>query len=115
MVVSIPIKKTIVALASQTLALVFLPGIASAASFRPEEATVGSIQSALGSGTSCTSITQAYLDRIQAYDDQGPALNAIISINPNALAIAADLDARYAQSGPIGSLHCVPYYSQRQL
>ena len=108
MVVSIPIKKTIVALASQTLALVFLPGIASAASFRPEEATVGSIQSALGSGTSCTSITQAYLDRIQAYDDQGPALNAIISINPNALAIAADLDARYAQSGPTGSLHCVP-------
>ena len=49
-----------------------------------------------------------YLDRIAAYDKKGPALNAIIMINPNALATADVLDAEIAQSGFAGTLHCVP-------
>ena len=49
-----------------------------------------------------------YLDRIEAYDKKGPALNAIILVNPRALATAEDLDARFAQSGVVGPLHCVP-------
>lgn len=82
---------------------------ALAAGFDFTEATVDSIQSGLSSGaTSCSKITRQYLRRINAYDDRGPALNAIISTNPNALSIAADLDAAYAASGPVGSLHCVP-------
>lgn len=82
---------------------------ALAAGFNFTEATVDSIQSGLRSGaTTCTDITQQYLNRIDAYDDQGPALNAIIATNPNALSIAAGLDAAYAASGPVGSLHCVP-------
>ncbi|PZO54774.1 MAG: amidase [Phormidesmis priestleyi] len=80
-----------------------------AISFNLREATVDSIQAGLSSGaTTCTDITQKYLNRIQAYDDQGPSLNAIIATNPNALKIAAELDAAYAVSGPVGSLHCVP-------
>ena len=49
-----------------------------------------------------------YIDRIEAYDKKGPALNAIIMVNPNALAVADALDAKYAQSGFAGPLHCVP-------
>ena len=49
-----------------------------------------------------------YLDRIEAYDKKGPALNALIMINPNALATADALDAKFAQSGMSGPLHCVP-------
>ena len=38
------------------------------------------------------SITQAYLDRIQAVDKEGPALNSIIELYPDALAMAESLD-----------------------
>ena len=93
--------------AAQTIALIFVPTIASA--FTLSEATVGSIQAGLSSGEiTCTSLTQLYLNRIAAYDKQGPAINALIGTNSNALTIAADLDARYAQSGAVGPLHCVP-------
>ena len=51
---------------------------------------------------------QTYLDRIEAYDKRGPALNAIIVVNPNALTTADELDARFAQSGLVGPLHCIP-------
>jgi Asp-tRNA(Asn)/Glu-tRNA(Gln) amidotransferase A subunit family amidase len=55
----------------------------------------------------CVGVVEAYLKRIDAYDKRGPSINAIIQLNPNALAIAADLDRRYALSGPVGPLHCV--------
>ncbi len=103
------VKQTTAVVAFQAIAIAVVPQTALAFTFRLEEATVGSIQSALGSGrVTCTDITQLYLNRIAAYDDQGPALNAIITTNPNALAIAADLDTKYAQSGLTGPLHCVP-------
>lgn len=54
------------------------------------------------------SVTRAYLDRIAEIDDDGPRLNAIIAINPDALAIARELDRRFAESGPVGPLHGVP-------
>lgn len=57
---------------------------------------------------SCRRLVQMYLDRIAAYDKQGPALNAIVLVNPNALALADALDARFAQSGFTGPLHCIP-------
>ncbi|MBD0335154.1 MAG: amidase, partial [Cyanobacteria bacterium Co-bin13] len=82
---------------------------AIAVSFNLGEATVDSLQAGFASGAvTCTEITQLYLNRIDAFDDQGPKLNAIIATNPNALSIAADLDAQYAAGGPVGSLHCVP-------
>src|SRR5215469_9085176 len=43
-------------------------------------------------------LTQAYLDRIQAYDQQGPKINAIITLNPRALEEAASLDEQYRKS-----------------
>jgi amidase len=74
-----------------------------------QEATIADIHAAIRSkDLTCRQLVQTYLDRIEAYDKKGPALNAIIVINPNALATADELDARFAQSGFVGPLHCVP-------
>jgi amidase len=79
------------------------------ASFRVEEATISQIHDAMKAGRlTCHALVDAYLRRIDAYDKNGPALNAIVVINPDALKQADDLDRRYAQSGPAGPLHCVP-------
>ena len=81
-----------------------------AKSFVLEEATVESIHAALASGTlTCTALIKSYLARIEAYDKQGPALRAIITVNPNALRVAAELDRQYKDSnGRVGPLHCIP-------
>ena len=53
-------------------------------------------------------VTQALLDRIAAIDDAGPRLNAVVEINPDALAIARALDIERAKTGPRGPLHGIP-------
>lgn len=53
-------------------------------------------------------LVDACLERIAAYDAEGPALNAVIALNPDARAIADELDARYQRSGPVGPLHGIP-------
>ena len=75
-----------------------------------EEATIAGIHAAFASGTlTCRQLVTAYLARIEAYDDDGPALNAVLTVNPSALEIAADMDARHASSpSAVGPLHCVP-------
>jgi len=60
------------------------------AAFHPlwtQEATIADIHAAIRSkDLTCRQLVQTYLDRIEAYDKKGPALNAIIVVNPNALA-----------------------------
>jgi amidase len=46
--------------------------------------------------------------RIVAFDDQGPAINAVLTLNPNAQATARRLDRERAASGPRSMLHGVP-------
>lgn len=53
-------------------------------------------------------IVQAYLERIDAIDRGGPALNSIIEVNPDALEIARELDQERVDSGPRGPLHGIP-------
>ncbi|KZT30119.1 amidase signature enzyme [Neolentinus lepideus HHB14362 ss-1] len=79
-------------------------------SFEPREATIASIQHAIfHEAVSCRAIVQSFLDRIAAYDKQGPSLNAIITTNPNALMYADELDQKAGEPGFIpGVLHCVP-------
>ncbi|MBD0269378.1 MAG: amidase [Cyanobacteria bacterium Co-bin8] len=102
------VKKAVYLTALPATVLVFSSD-AIAFTFNLSEATVDSLQAGFESGAvTCTEITQLYLNRINAFDDQGPTLKAIIATNPNALSIAADLDAKYAVGGPVGSLHCVP-------
>ena len=51
---------------------------------------------------------QRYLDRIAALDKTGPAINAVVTLNPAALSIADSLDTRFAREGLTGPLHCIP-------
>src|SRR3712207_1873650 len=56
----------------------------------------------------CRTLVQQYLRRIDAFDKNGPAINALTTVNPDALRVADSLDARFARSEPVGALHCVP-------
>ncbi len=77
--------------------------------FRLEETTIAQIESAFrGRSLTCRSLVEQYLARIDAYDKRGPALNAIVLINTEALKAADELDRRFGLSGPVGALHCVP-------
>ena len=85
------------------------PTTATAPGFEVEEATIASVHAAMRAGRlSCRQLVDAYLDRIAAYDKNGPAVNAIILINPQAEQEADALDHRYAEGGFVGPLHCVP-------
>jgi amidase len=53
-------------------------------------------------------LTRAYLDRIAKIDDAGPTLNAVIEINPKALADAAALDAERKAGKVRGPMHGIP-------
>ena len=90
-------------------ALVF-PLAAQQPQFDVHETTIAQIHSAMQSGRlTCHALVQTYLDRIAANDKQGPAINAITVVNPDALATADSLDRRYAASKQfVGSLHCIP-------
>ena len=73
------------------------------------EATILELQEAMQAGTvTSRALVERYLARIAAYDDQGPQLNAMISLNPNAIAAAEALDAERAAQGPRGPLHGIP-------
>jgi amidase len=77
--------------------------------FRLEETTIAQIHAAMKAGQlTCRELVQQYLRRIDAFDKNGPAINAIVLVNPDALAQADELDSRYKRSGPVGSLHCIP-------
>jgi Asp-tRNA(Asn)/Glu-tRNA(Gln) amidotransferase A subunit family amidase len=77
--------------------------------FRVEETTIAQIHDAMKAGRlTCRALVDAYLRRIDAYDKNGPSLNAIVVVNPDAQKLADELDRRFAQSGPVGALHCVP-------
>ena len=79
------------------------------APFRIEETTIAQVHAAIDAGRlTCRALVQQYLARIEAYDKHGPAINAIVVINPHALDEADELDRRFAASGPIGPLHCMP-------
>ncbi len=70
------------------------------------EASVDDIHAGYRSGQlTCRQVVQAYLDRIAAFDQQGPNINAMITVNGEALTQADRLDAAYKTSGPVGPLH----------
>jgi amidase len=82
---------------------------ASAQSFTIEETTIAGVQHALEKGAvTCRQIVQAYLDRIAAYDHNGPAFNSILTPNPKALTEADRLDAERANGAAMGPLYCAP-------
>ncbi|MXY30352.1 MAG: amidase [Gammaproteobacteria bacterium] len=89
------------------------PGGAQAAGeippFEFDEVTVDDLQRMMESGEhTARSITQAYIERIEAMDRQGPELRSMIEVNPDALEIADELDAERRTGGPRGPLHGIP-------
>ena len=77
--------------------------------FDVQEATIASIHAEMKAGRlTCHALVSEYLRRIDAFDKRGPALNAIVEVNPSATQDADDLDRRYKAAGPVGPLHCIP-------
>jgi amidase len=87
-----------------------------AGGFHLLEATIDDIHAALQSKRiTCRELVNLYIKRIETYDKEGPRLNALQTINPRALEEAERLDAAYASSGPVGSLHCIPVLLKDQV
>jgi amidase len=73
------------------------------------ELTVAEAQERMKGGSlSARALTERYLARIDAMDKRGPAVNAVIELNPDALAIADALDAERAAGTVRGPLHGIP-------
>ena len=84
-------------------------GAATAVQLDLKSATIADLNAAFKKGTlTAEKLTALYLARIAAYDKQGPAINAVISLNPNALAEAKALDAERKAGKTRGPLHGVP-------
>lgn len=77
--------------------------------FELNELTIDELQQKMQSGAyTSRSLTELYLKRIETIDKKGPALNAVIEINPDALAIADEMD-RERKAGKLrGALHGIP-------
>jgi amidase len=77
--------------------------------FEFNEATISDLQARMKSGEiSSRSLTQAYLDRMNEIDKNGPAINSVIEVNPDAVSIAEALDRERKEKGPRGPMHGIP-------
>ena len=73
------------------------------------EKSIEELQRAMEAGqVTSRQLVDAYLARIEAYDQQGPSLNAITVLNPRAREAADALDAERKSKGPRGPLHGIP-------
>src|ERR1051325_7507103 len=74
-----------------------------------DESTVRSLHAAFDARqATCAQVVRYYLDRIDAYDDRGPALNAIIRVNARAMQTAAEMDNVDAATRARRPLYCIP-------
>ena len=82
----------------------------SPAHFDVVEVTIADVHEAMEAGRlSAEDLVQAYLDRIEAYDRHGPALNTVVTLNGRALEQARTLDSIYQATGTfVGPLHGIP-------
>lgn len=81
----------------------------SAKEFELEELTISELQDGMKSGKfSARSLVKSYLERIDGIDKHGPAINSVIEINPDAVAIAEALDRERKEKGARGPLHGIP-------
>ena len=82
---------------------------AARAAFPLAEATIDELQARMNAGTlTARELTALYLGRIAEIDQAGPALHAVIEVNPDALAIAEALDAERKAGHVRGPMHGIP-------
>ena len=71
--------------------------------------TVAQMQSAMASGqTNSVALTNFYINRILKLDQNGPGVNAVIELNPDALSMAQNADKLRSQGRVLGPLHGIP-------
>ncbi len=103
---TLPRPRILVVAAIAALGFMVKATSASGQAFDVVEMTVEDVQRGYATGAfTALELTQAFLQRIRAYEEH---YNAFVSMNPHALATAAELDVVYAGSGPVGPLHGVP-------
>jgi len=74
-----------------------------------DEMTIPEMQEKMASGElTARSLCESYLERIEKLDRQGPAINSVIELNPDALAIADNLDDERTAGKIRGPLHGIP-------
>src|SRR5271166_5606509 len=77
--------------------------------FELNEISIAELQEGMKSGKfTARSLVEKYTARIDDVDKRGPAVNAIIELNPDALSIADALDQERKAKGPRGPLHGIP-------
>ena len=83
--------------------------VVKAKSLELAEASIADLQAALSRGNlTSVELVNAYLARIKSIDKSGPKINSIIELNPDAKAIAAELDRERKTKGSRGPLHGIP-------
>lgn len=88
---------------------VLAPVSAQAATFDLETATIADINAAFDAqALTSEKLVSMYLKRIDAYDEKGPKINAVLALNPKALETARALDAERRARGPRSPLHGIP-------
>ena len=101
--------KSVGVLALLSALVLFKLGPAFASAINLDQATLADINAAFDAGTLTSErLVQLCLARIQAYDHQGPALHAVIALNPKALETARALDAERKAKGRRSPLHGIP-------
>jgi amidase len=86
-----------------------IPAKLAAATFELSKAGIPEIQAAVDAGAlTYEKLVQLYLARIEAYDQKGPSLNTVITLNPKALETARALDAEFKTKGRRSPLHGIP-------
>ena len=92
-----------------TFFLIHADHLLFAETFNLETATIADINTAFDTGILTSErLVELYLRRIEAYDQEGPRLNTVITLNPRALERARGLDAERRSSGPRSLLHGIP-------
>ena len=85
------------------------PARAQSQGGRFEEATVAELQAAMAAGRlNSVALTNFYINRIRTLDQNGPGVNSVIELNPDALSIARDADAMRRRGTVLGPLHGIP-------
>jgi amidase len=81
--------------------------------FDPAGASILQLRAAMDAGRlSCATLVRYYLDRIERLDHSGPHINALITLNPQALSQAMGLDARARGHARRGPLYCIPFVAK---
>jgi len=101
-----------VALVAVLLLSIGYSSLAQAQTTRPVnvmEMSIEQVHAALRSGSvTCHAVVEQYLNRIRAYDQQGPAINAMLYLNPASLEQADAFDKTFRQSHRLKMLDCIP-------